>query len=154
MKYFWHGSLSLKWARGSFFLLSFQFINHIAFLSSVTMSANLSWVLLGIAYILGASALLVSVFWLYRISSWRWLTLSSSSLSHLPEVKYEDENYSAERYNRHMKPLIHEGYMKVWKWNIAESRSNVVYSTSNMGKRLRRGICMKNSYKWSFRKSI
>lgn len=77
------------------------------------MSTNFSWALLGGAYILEASTLFISVFWLYSIFSWLWFAVSSSSLSHLPEVKYEDGNDSAERYRRHTKPLLHEGYMKV-----------------------------------------
>lgn len=101
-----------------FYSFSFDFINHIGLLSSLIMPANISWFLLGIAYIMGASTLFMSVFCLYSILSRRWLSVSSSSLSHLPEVKYEDGNNSVEKYKSHMKPLLHEGYIKVWKWNI------------------------------------
>lgn len=110
--------MPLKEPGETFYSFSFDFINHIGLLLSLIMSANISWFLLGIAYITGASTLFMSVFWLYSILSWRWLSVSSSSLSHLPEVKYEDGNNSAERYKSHMKPLLHEGYIKVWKWNI------------------------------------
>lgn len=82
------------------------------------MSAKFSSALLGIAFILESSTLFTPVFWLYSLFSWLWFAVSSSSLSHLPEVKYEDGNNSAERYRRHTKSLLHEGYMKVWKWNI------------------------------------
>lgn len=107
-------SIPLKEPGETFKSFSFDFINYIGLLSSLIMSANVSWFLHGIAYIMGASTLFMSVFWLYSILSWRWLSISSS-LSHLPEVKYEDGNNSTERYKSNMKPLLHDGYIKVWK---------------------------------------
>lgn len=107
--------MPLKEPGETFYSFSFDFVNHIDLLSSLIIPANISWFLLGIAYIMGASTLFMSVLWLFSILSWRWLPLSSSSLSHLPEAMYEDGNNSDERYQSHMKSLLHEGYIKGMK---------------------------------------